>query len=77
MTHPDTLSAILARHPGLLFDLKCLPFRERATLAEELVLTLACCTGCGCYIGAPYCHPPEDAHDQCVGRDDDAHGEVA
>ena len=76
MTHPDTLPAILAQYPGRLFDLKCLPFRERATLATELHLQLACCPGCGCYIGSDDCHPAEDAveweaYGECIGHEDD------
>lgn len=45
----------------LLDQVPPLPFEDKVFLAHNLGLQVACCDHCGCYIGAPYCHPADDA----------------
>lgn len=49
------------KYQDIVDALRALPFEERANAAEAAGLTVACCNSCGCYAGADYCHPTEDA----------------
>ena len=46
----------------LIAALAALPFEEQAEVFRQVVgFQIACCPGCGCYLGAPWCHPVADA----------------
>lgn len=50
-----------ARLEALAEPLQSLDFEDKATLAHLLGLSVACCPGCGCWIGKPACHEPRMA----------------
>jgi hypothetical protein len=35
-------------------------YADKIAIAEALGLEMACCSYCGCFIGAPYCHDSSD-----------------
>jgi hypothetical protein len=71
------VAQLLARPPQ---EIRAVPWRQKMAVATSLGLHIACCSGCGCYQGAPYCHPQEAAvaspSDECLeacpSADDDA-----